>query len=112
MAQMGKYCKALPVRRFREFSGWIERSENVRKDKQQVDGKEVEIQRALTDDDILYIQENYTVTDGIFIDENVIFDTPTPEWVDFCTNDLGFRLPVYEAVVVGNPIEIEGQSEN
>ena len=110
MAQMGKYCKALPVRRLREFSGWIERSENVRKDKQQVDGKEVEIQRALTDDDILYIQENYTVTDGIFIDENVIFDALTPKWVDFCTNDLGFELPVSEAADIGNPIEMEAQS--
>jgi len=31
------------------------------------------------------MQENYVVTDGIFKDENIIFDNVTPEWKDFCT---------------------------
>ena len=29
--------------------------------------------RELTDDDYVYLQGNFTVTDGIFIDENMIF---------------------------------------
>ena len=45
--------------------------------------------------DFLYLQENFIVTDGIFIDENVIFDNVTPEWIDFCVNVLKFEVPKY-----------------
>lgn len=96
MAKMGKYCKAYSIKKLREFSGWSENNQNVRKRKETVDGKEVEVQRPLTDDDFLYIQENYVVTDGIFIDENIIFDNVTPEWKEFCTDTLKFEIPVYE----------------
>lgn len=96
MATMGKYCKAYSLRKLREFSQWTERIENVREEKKQVEGKEVEINRVLTDDDFLYLQDNYVVTDGIFKDENIIFDNVTPEWKDFCTTKLLFEIPVYE----------------
>jgi len=98
MAQKGRYCKAYPITRFRDYSGWSENKQNVRKDKQQVDGKEVVTQRELTDTDFLYLQENFVVTDDIFIDENIIFDQVTPEWIDFCKNTLKFEIPVYEAI--------------
>lgn len=97
---MGKYCKAYSLKKLREFSQWTERAENTRKEKQEVDGKEVEVNRVLTDDDFLYLQENYVVTDGIFKDENIIFDNITPEWQKFCKNTLLFDIPVYEPVQV------------
>jgi hypothetical protein len=93
MANMGRYCKAYPRRRFREFSGWTESLQNLRKEKQQVDGKEVEVTRDLQEDGFFYLQENYVVTDGIFLDENIIFDQVTPEWVLFCKDELKFELP-------------------
>ncbi|HVG20213.1 MAG TPA: hypothetical protein VNI02_14280 [Blastocatellia bacterium] len=98
MAKMGKYCKAYPVERFREFGGWTENLQNLRKEKRQEDGKEVEAPRALGESDYFYLQENYTVTDGIFLDENVIFDNVTPEWIAFCKDTLKFEVPVYEPV--------------
>lgn len=98
MATMGKYCKAYLLKNLRQFSQWTERVENVKKEKKQVDGKEVEFDRQLTDDDIVYLQENYVVTDGIFKDENIIFDNVTPEWKDFCTNTLLFEIPVYDSI--------------
>jgi hypothetical protein len=98
MANMGKYCKAYPINRFREFSGWTENVQNLRKDKQQVDGQEILAPRELTDKDHFYLQENYTVTDGIFIDENIVFSDVTPEWVEFCTDSLNFEIPVYEPI--------------
>ena len=98
MSTMGKYCKAYPITRFREYQGWREKAENVRKEKQIVDGQEVEKDRQLTDQDYLYLQENYAVTDGIFLDENIIFDEVTPEWIDFCQHTLQFNIPVYEPV--------------
>jgi hypothetical protein len=30
------------------------------------------------------VQKNFTVTDGIFVDENIIFSDVTPEWIEFC----------------------------
>ena len=100
MAIMGKYCKAYLIKNLRQFEQWTENSENTRKEKQEIDGKEVEVKRVLTDDDFLYLQENYIVTDGIYKDENIIFDNVTPEWKEFCHKTLEFEIPVYEAVQV------------
>src|SRR5689334_8804767 len=98
MAQMGTYCKAYHIDRFREFAGWTENSKNLRTEKQQIDGQEVLMPRTLTEKDHLYLQENFIVTDGIFLDENIIFDDVTPEWIDFCKNHLKFEVPVYEPI--------------
>jgi hypothetical protein len=106
--EMGKYCKAYLAKDLRAYPKWSEKKENVRKDKKEVDGKEVEVDTELTDDSILYIQENYVVTNDIFKDMYIIFDDVTDEWKDFCHNTLNFEIPVYE------PIEIpkaEGQAE-
>jgi hypothetical protein len=96
MKTMGKYCKAYPVARLRQFSGWQENLLNLRNEKKEVDGKQVEVSRELTDDDHLYLQENLVVTDGIFLDENIIFDKVNEEWEQYCREVLKFEVPVYE----------------
>ena len=87
MGTMGKYCQAYMIPSLREFNGWTENAQNAR--------KENGSPRHLTEKDFLYLQENYFVTDGIFIDENVIFNNVTPEWIDFCKNVLKFQVPEY-----------------
>ncbi|MDM8558859.1 hypothetical protein [Candidatus Parabeggiatoa sp. HSG14] len=102
MSQMGKYCKAYLAERFREFPNWTENLQNLRIDKKTEDGREIDIERTkLKDNDILYLQENYVVTDGVFKDENIIFDTVNDEWKAFCKDTLEFEIPTYE------PIEIK-----
>ncbi|MGH8487437.1 MAG: hypothetical protein ACREXS_00815 [Gammaproteobacteria bacterium] len=96
MATMGKYCKAYPIEKFRTYKGWTEKAESARKETREVGGKEVEVERQLTDKDHLYLQENYVVTDGVFLDENIIFDDVTSAWKDFCTHTLKFEVPVYD----------------
>lgn len=106
MAEMGKYCKAYYAKDFRQFEGWEENLDNLRKEKEYKGHEEVEIERTeLKDDDILYLQENYVVTDGIMKDENIIFDKVTDEWKEFCEKTLEFEIPVYE------PIEIQTEEE-
>jgi len=96
MATMGKYCKAYSIKKLRDFSGWTERAENARQEKQKgADGREIEVTRTLTADDYLYVQENYVVTDGIFKEENIIFDQVTPEWITYCQATLKFELPAF-----------------
>jgi hypothetical protein len=100
MAEMGKYCKAYLLKDLRAFSGWTEKSENARKETKEEDGQEVEVTRELTDDAIVYVQENYVVTDDIFKDENIIFDDVTPEWIEYCQQSLKFEIPEYEPITL------------
>lgn len=93
MKKMGRYCKAYPVSSFREFNEWTENLQNLRNEKREAEGKEVEAARELKENDFFYLQENYVVTDGIFLDQNIIFDAVSPEWISFCKETLKFELP-------------------
>jgi len=80
MKRIGKYCKAYAIDDLRKFSGWNESAQEEARDV-----------TAETDvSNILFVQENYTVTAGIFVDENVILNEPTPEWIEFCRDTLKF----------------------
>jgi hypothetical protein len=107
--EMSNYCAAYEARNFRKFPGWTENAANVRKDKQEVGGKEVEVDRQLDDDSILYLHDSYIVTDGIYYDENIIFDNVTDEWKQFCHETLGFEIPVYEPIEIPTAAEAESQ---
>ena len=111
MAKMGKYCKAYPIQRLREAQGWHENTDNLRKEKQLIDGVETMVVRQLTENDFLYLQENFQVTDGIFIDENIVFAEVTPEWIAFCKDTLKFEVPVYEAAAAGVSAGFKTDSE-
>ena len=54
---IGKYCKVYPIKKLRQFEQWTENLENTRKEKQQIDGNEIDVRRLLTDDDFLYLQD-------------------------------------------------------
>lgn len=95
MGTMGKYCKAYQLKALRAFDGWSEKAQNARQETETVDGKETQVVRELTDESIVYVQENYVVTDGIFKDEHVLFDDVTPEWIEYCQGELGFEIPEY-----------------
>lgn len=106
--EMGKYCKAYLLKDLRAYPKWTEKGENARKEKKEVDGKEIEVDTVLDDDSILYIQENYIVTHGIFKNLNIIFEDVTDEWKDYAHNTLNFEIPVYEPI---NIPKAEGQTE-
>lgn len=97
MAKMGRYCKAYTLGTLREFSGWKDKRESALIERRQEDAKEAEGKREFTDSDILYLQEDFVVTDGIFIDEGVVFDQVSPEWIEFCKSELNFEVPTSEA---------------
>ena len=112
MAEMGKYCKAYLAKDFRKFPDWTENLDNLRKEMEFKNGEEVEIERTeLKDDDILYLQENYVVTDGIMKDEQIIFDKVTDVWERFCREELEFEIPVYEPIETEPAEEADGAEE-
>jgi len=91
MKRMGRYCKAYETRRFAEFAGWAEKERHGSAPGGEGEGAPEQGER-----DFYYLQEDFTVTDGIFLGENVVFDDVTPEWVEFCKGTLDFRVPDYE----------------
>lgn len=93
---MSNYCKAYSIAAFRQYPNWSENNANARLEKQTINGTEIEVPRKLSDDDFLYLHDNYVVCDSIFEDKNVIFDQVTPEWIKFCTEVLKFEVPKYE----------------
>ncbi len=88
MTMMSGYCKAYYVKQFREFDGWVEAAENL--DTTDTDRGP---RTALADDDYLFLHDTFVVTDGIFMDENVIFEDVSPAWKEFCTDRLAFSVP-------------------
>lgn len=89
MSIVGKYCRAYPLSKLRQFPGWTEKAGEARKIRKEIDGEIVEEVRTLSDDDYVYVQSDFTVTDGIFVAENIIFSDVTPEWIEFCQKVLG-----------------------
>jgi hypothetical protein len=93
MAEMGRYCKAYLVSDLNKYSGWDPNLDELRQPEPEKPDEEVEKRTELKDDDILYIQEDLTVTDGIFKDENIVFTDDSDEWKTFCEETLEFAIP-------------------
>ena len=92
MKKMGKYCKAYEIEKLMAFHGWAENVKNVKAPA----SEQGETANKQAPADFYYLQENFTATDGIFLDENVVFDAVTPEWIEFCRNTLKFEVLNYE----------------
>jgi len=88
MSKMGSYCKAYPVAQLRAFAGWSEKPDEI---KPITNAEDDSLEHRY-----LFLQENLTVTDGVFLDEHVVFDQVTSEWEDFCRNQLQFQVPDFE----------------
>lgn len=91
MKEIGGYCKAYTARDYRRYQKWIENPPNLTSEK--LEGGSTAEKGSFGDDDILYLQENFTVTRGIYLNEDIVFDQVTPEWIDFCQNTLSFKSP-------------------
>ena len=84
------YARAYLLGELRKFSDWREEKINW---KETIPADENGKSRELSDDDVVFVQEDFTVTQLIWPGENVIFNRTTPEWVDFCTQELQFKVP-------------------
>lgn len=84
------YARAYLLGDLRKFSDWREEKINW---KESVPADENGNSRELSDDDVVFLQQDFTVTELIWPGENVIFNRTTPEWIDFCTQELQFKVP-------------------
>jgi len=75
-----KYCKAYHVKDLRQFSGWTEKRE--------------ESEPELTDEDIVYLWDDFTVVRSPVIpNRGTVLDEVNPEWQEFCKTTLHFEIP-------------------
>jgi ankyrin repeat protein len=87
-----EYCKAYSLSDFRRFSGWTESKINWKVDSESGADSESACER-LSDEDIVFLHSDLTVTQSMWHNENIIFNRITPEWQAFCTETLQFKVP-------------------
>lgn len=81
MPKIGTYCKAYPTEDLRRFKGW-----------QELSSLALQRSKSVTPA-FYYLHDNFIVTEGIYIDEKIVFDDVTEEWKTFCKDRLGFNPP-------------------
>ena len=82
-----QYCKAYRLKDLRGFPYWSEQSADSNGAAGQAKGAE------LPDDKVVFIHQDFTVTDSVWHNEKIIFDQVSESWRDFCATVLGFRAP-------------------
>jgi hypothetical protein len=86
-----QHAKAYFLRDLRKFGGWHEERINW---KEGVDADpNGDGGQGLSEDDVVFLHRDLTVSRSIWPDENIIFNQVTPEWRDFCENVLQFKVP-------------------
>ncbi|MEV6810763.1 ankyrin repeat domain-containing protein [Micromonospora sp. NPDC051296] len=71
------YCKAYQLGQLRVAAGW---DAAARVDE-------------LTDDSVVFLHDDYTVTRAMWPGEDVVFDAVSPDWISFCQQVLMFAVP-------------------
>jgi hypothetical protein len=75
------YCKAYYLKDLRRFAAW----EKVQAGPEAAAG--------LSDESVVFVHQDLTVTQSMFHREQVVVDRVTPDWRAFCASDLGFKVP-------------------
>lgn len=83
------YCKAVVLKQARQYAAWSESRINW---KQSQDDDKSEV-ATLSEDDVVFLHRDLTVTQSMWAGENVIFNQVTPEWESYCREALKFHPP-------------------
>lgn len=86
-----KYVKAYRLEELRKYDGWREERINWKEDGDA--GNNGDGGKGLSDDSVVFLHQDLTVTESMWHDENVIFNRVTPEWEEFCKQELEFKVP-------------------
>jgi len=85
------YCKAIVLKQARQYPAWAESRINWKES--QDEDKPEGSSETLSEDEIVFLHRDLTVTHSMWPGENVIFDRVTPEWEEYCRDTLNFNPP-------------------
>jgi uncharacterized protein len=83
-----EYCKAYHLGDLRNYHKWGDNRIDLKKKENSSADDEI-----LTDEKIVFIHQDFTVTESMYHNENVIFDNVDSGWKEFCANTLEFKVP-------------------
>lgn len=82
-----QYCTAYHLRDLRRYPAWTENK--LESSKTSENGQA----QTLSDDEVVFLHQDYTVTRSMWADEDVIFNQVTDQWRQFCATELRFAVP-------------------
>lgn len=85
-----KYCKPYHIGRLREYPLWSE--SRINWSQKNGDGN-ANLEEPFSDDKMVFIHQDFTVTESVWHNENVIFGNADSEWKEFCEKSLEFKVP-------------------
>jgi len=92
-----KYCKAYHLGELRRYSAWAENKPAAGNGSKEAAATNPNDQngdsQARADNDVVFLHQDYTVTNSMWAGEDVIFDQVTEQWKEFCNNELRFTVP-------------------
>jgi ankyrin repeat protein len=91
--QEREYCKAYYLRELRKFNRWTESQTKRKKDKVSDLNDPKSDESKFSDDDVVFVHQDLTVTSSMWHGKNIIFEQVTPEWKKFCIEVLKFKVP-------------------
>jgi len=98
-----KYCKAYQVKDLRKYSGWSEKRINWKKAEESITGDSLpQPDELFPDEKIIYVHQDFTVTESIWHDTNIIFNQVDSAWMEFCAATLKFKAPDDLDLIVAN----------
>jgi hypothetical protein len=86
MSQMSKYCKAISIETLKEFKSWPEDVTRL---------LTAEASSSKPSSGYLFVHDDFRLTRSIFLDEDIILNNPTSDWVAFCKDKLQLEVPQF-----------------
>jgi uncharacterized protein len=94
-----KYCKAYCLKELRAYPAWSESRINWKEKKENgADNGDA----GFTDDKVVFIHQDLTVTESIWHGEDIIFKDVGSAWEEFCAKSLKFKVPDDLNLIVPN----------
>jgi len=103
-----KYCKAYHLGDLRKYPSWSETKLNWKekkdtgRDKDKDKDETVDSEGNFLDSKIVFIHQDFTVTESMWHNENVLFNGVDSQWKQYCAGSLNFKVPDDLDLIVPN----------
>ncbi|HKP85134.1 MAG TPA: ankyrin repeat domain-containing protein [Blastocatellia bacterium] len=101
-----KYCKAYHLEEMRKFPAWTEGRINWKQKPDVAAEGNGQPAEQFDDDKVVFIHQDFTVTESVWHDENIIFNNVDSAWQEFCANELDFKVPTDLDLIVPNEANV------